>query len=334
MRKPGNYPMKINLKMEAKGAVSNFERSFKGKVMTVRGLIESKDMGITLPHEHLLFHHTPDNLVLSDPILAAEELMEFPRAGGKTVVELTNLGIRRDAIGLRYISDKTGVNIIMGCGYYKDQWHPPNMDEKTVEDIAEEMVKDITDGVGNTGIQAGIIGEIGISNLTANEKKSVIASAKVQLETGVAINLHFDIGTKEELRMHVLDILEGEGVDLNRVITCHFRACMDEIDYHERIAQRGTYVEFDLFGHETPSPSMPMYEQESATIKELIGRGFLERILISQDVCYKKCLIKNGGWGYAHILNNVVTKFKDNGIADEEIRTIMVENPKRVFPFQ
>lgn len=320
--------------MEARGTVSIFERSFKGQIMTVKGPIESEEMSITLPHEHLLFHHTPDDLVLSDPILAAEELMEFSKSGGKTVVELTNLGLRRDAVGLRYISDKTGVNIIMGCGYYKDQWHPPDMDEKTVGDIAEEMVNDITDGVGNTGIRAGIIGEIGISSLTANEKKSVIASAKAQLETGVAINLHFDIGTKEELRMHVLDILESEGVDLNRVITCHFRACMDEINYHERMAQRGTYIEYDLFGHEAPSSSMPPYKQESATIKELIRRGFLERILISQDVCYKKCLIKNGGWGYAHILNNVVERFKGNGITDEEIRTIMVENPKRVSTIQ
>lgn len=302
--------------------------------MTVRGLIEPEAMGITLPHEHLLFHHTPDDLVLSDPVLAVEELMEFARAGGKTVVELTNLGLRRDAIGLRYISDRTGVNIIMGCGYYKDQWHPPDMDEKTVADIAEEMVRDITVGVEHTGIRAGIIGEVGISSLTANEKKSVIASAKAQLETGVAINLHFDIGTKEELRMHVLDILEDEGVDLNRVITCHFRAYINEIDYQERMARRGTYIEYDLFGHEAPNPSMPTYKQESATIKELINRGFLERILISQDVCYKKCLIKNGGWGYAHILNNVVGRFKENGITAEEIRTIMVENPQRVFPLQ
>ena len=259
--------------------------------------------------------------------------MEFSRAGGKTVVELTNLGIRRDAIGLRYISDNTGVNIVMGCGYYKDQWHPPDMDEKTVAEIAEEMVRDITDGIENTGLRAGIIGEIGISSLTPNEKKSVIASAKAHLETGVAINLHFDIGTKEELRMHVLDILEDEGVDLNRVITCHFQARMDEIDYHERMAQRGTYIEYDLFGQEVPTPSVPTYEPESATIKELIERGFLERILISQDVCYKKCLIKNGGWGYAHILNNVVPRFKENGITEDEIWTIMVENPKRVIPF-
>ncbi|MBM3235277.1 hypothetical protein FJZ31_03150 [Candidatus Poribacteria bacterium] len=343
--------------MEAKVAVNNFavskQRCFKGKVMTVKGPIESEEMGITLPHEHLLFYHTPDDLVLSDPVLAVEELMEFSKAGGKTVVELTNLGIRRDAMGLRYIAEKTGVNIIMGCGYYKAQWHPPDMDEKTVEEIAEEMVKDITDGVvlcsrtgqssglpsarilatSATGIRAGIIGEIGISSLTANERKVVIAGAKAQLETGVAINLHFDIGTKEELRMHVLDLLEGEGVNLNRVITCHFRACLEEIDYHERMAQRGTYIEYDLFGHEAPTPSMHKYKPESATIRELIERGFLERILISQDVCYKKCLIKNGGWGYAHILNNVVPRFKENGITDEEIRTIMVENPKRVLPF-
>jgi phosphotriesterase-related protein len=79
-------------------------------------------------------------------------------------------------------------------------------------------------------------------------------------------------------------------------------------------------------------PSIPSYEQESVSIKELIKRGFLENILVSQDVCYKQLLIRNGGWGYAHILNNVTPRFKENGITGEEIRAMMVENPKRVLP--
>jgi len=306
--------------------------------MTVRGPIESDAIGIALPHEHLLLYHTPDNVVLSDLDVAVDELMEYAKAGGKTLVELTNRGIRRDAAGLKYISEKTGVNVIMGCGYYKSKWHPVDMDEKTVEQIAEEMVKDITEGVEGTGIRAGIIGEIGVSeSLTANEEKVIIASAQAQLKTGVAINVHVHLNIaarEEELRMHVLDILEGEGVELNRVIMSHFRPRTDEVDYHERIARRGAYVEYDMFGMEVLNcPSIPSYEQESVSIKELIERGFLEKILVSQDVCYKQLLTRNGGWGYAHILNNVTPRFKENGITGEQIQAMMVENPKRVLPF-
>lgn len=126
----------------------------------------------------------------------------------------------------------------MGCGYYKAPWHPPDMNEKTVETITTEMIKDITEGVDGSGI----IGEIGVSSLTDNEEKVVIASAHAQQETGAAINIHFDIGVEEELRMRVLDILEHKGVDLNCVITSHFHPHMDEIDYHERMMERGTYV--------------------------------------------------------------------------------------------
>lgn len=349
------------------------QESLEGKVITVRGPIAGEKMGITLPHEHLLWHHTPDELVFDDPILATEELMKFSKAGGQTLVELTNVGIGRDPVGLKDISLKTGVNIIMGCGYYKEQWHPSDMDEKTVEELAEEMVKDMTEGVKGTGIQAGVIGEIGIIgivSLTANEKKVIIASAKAQLRTGVAINLHFDTGTKEERRMHVLDILEDEGVSLDRVINSHllagkidearriqrvfsmkgapsqfYESCrqapwnpfeprIESPSYHQRIAQRGSYVEYDFFGQEGLFPSISRYEQESVFIKELIESGFLERILISQDVCSKKHLTKYGGWGYGHILNNVIPMFKENGITDEDIRTIMIENPKRVFSIQ
>ena len=314
------------------------QESLEGKVMTVTGPIEADEMGVTLPHEHLLLHHTPPPVVLSDADAAAEELKAYAAAGGRTVVEVTSVGIRRDPVGLRYISEKSGVQIVMGCGYYKFRWHPPGMDRKTVPEIAGEMVKDITEGADGTGIRAGVIGEVGVSEiLTANEEKSLIASAHAQVETGAAINLHIhliDKAKEEDLRMRVLDLLEGEGVDLNRVMMSHCEAGEDAVVYHVRIASRGVYVEYDLFGMAALTGSdLPVYEKESVAIKALIERGFLEKILISQDVCYAKLLTRNGGWGYAHILNDVVPRFVANGITEAEIQAMMVENPRRVFPF-
>ncbi len=313
--------------------------SLEGKVLTVTGPIEADAMGITLPHEHLLTHHTFPEVVLSDPDLAAEELVPFREAGGRTVVEVTSGGIKRDPGGLRTISEKSGVQIVMGAGYYKWRWHPDDMDRKTADDITREIIEDIAVGVAGSGIRAGVIGEVGISEtLQYNEEKSLVASAHAQLETGVAMNLHvhlIDKADEERLRMEVLDILQHEGVDLNRVIVSHCEASPGAVDYHERIAQRGAYVEYDLFGMSVrQDPTLPTYEQEIAGIGDLASRGFLDRILISHDVCYNDLLVKNGGWGYAHILNHVVPRFRELGIRDAEIRTMMVDSPARLFPIQ
>ena len=172
-----------------------------GKVMTVTGPVDAEELGITLPHEHLLIHHTPDRVVLSDPDLAAQELMMFAGAGGRTVVELSNGGIGRDPAGLRYISEATGVNLVMGCGYYKCKWHPSDMEERTVDQLEEEITTDIVQGVGETGIRAGVIGEIGVTdNLSGNEEKCVIASARAQIRTGAALNFHVHLTTRGKRR--------------------------------------------------------------------------------------------------------------------------------------
>ena len=311
--------------------------SLEGKVLTVTGPIEADAMGITLPHEHLLVHHSLPEVVLSDPDLAAEELRPFSAAGGRTVVEVTSVGTRRDPAGLRAISEKTGVNIVMGSGYYKHRWHPEDMGHKSVDDIADEIIQDVASGADGTDIRAGVIGEVGVSwTLQYNEEKSLVASAHAQIETGVALNLHIHLLDKieeERLTMEVLDILQGEGVDLNRVVVSHCEPSQGAVDYHERIAQRGAYVEYDLFGMAARnSASIPTYEEESAGIGGLIERGYLERILISHDVCYRDLLVKNGGWGYAHILNHVVPRFTTNGIGEVEVKAIMVGNPAKLFP--
>ena len=317
--------------------MSTQQTSLEGKLMTVRGPIDPDEMGITLPHEHLLMHHTAPEIVLADPDAMAEELSAFGRAGGGTVVEVSSRGLRRDPEGLKSISEQSGVHVVMACGYYKKAWHPEDMDGRTVDSLSEEMVADILDGVGDTGIHAGIIGEVGVTDsLTGNERKSVIASARAQQETGAAINFHvhlLDKPAEEDLRSQVMDLIASEGADLNRVVMSHFEPAEESLDYHERMASRGIYIEYDLFGMAAlEGPDIPDYRMESRAFRQLIDRGCLGRILISHDICFRKLLVRNGGWGYAHILDDVVPRLQANGITESEIHAILVDNPKRVFP--
>lgn len=305
---------------------------WEGKVMTVHGLIPADSMGITLPHEHLLIVHKGDSRDLTDEANAISELNYFKAAGGSTLTELTNIGIGRDPEGIKRISTATGINVIMGSGFYKDAWIPASIKSKSIEELTDIIVSDIRDGIN--GIHAGIIGEIGISRpITQFEEKVLIATALAQKATGAAINFHFDRDGDVTERHHVLDVMESEGIDLSRIYISHNTPYVDRVNNFVTYASRGCYVEFDMLGMEILFP-FPGNLDLPGTIKALIDRGYLERILISQDVCFTGLYVKNGGYGYAHILNNLVPQLKARGITNEQIHTIMVENPKRILSFK
>jgi phosphotriesterase-related protein len=189
-----------------------------GQAQTVLGPIAGEAMGITLPHEHLLIdfavmfretdtaaerglarqtvslanlgwvrHHFSsnlDNLQLLDEQVARDEALLFKHAGGRTFVDPTNRGLARDPLALARVARATGLNIIMGSGYYVDAAHPPNMSQRSIDDITRELVTDLTVGVDGTGVRAGFIGEIGTTwPFTDNEKKVVRAAVTATAET-------------------------------------------------------------------------------------------------------------------------------------------------------
>jgi phosphotriesterase-related protein len=315
-----------------------------GKVMTVEGLIPAEAMGITLPHEHLVvqgWDYRERNYFNS----AFMELVQFPAAGGRTIVDLTNIGRDRDPLFMKRLAARAGIQVIMGTGYYKDAWLPPEVHDMSVEDMAQVMVREIMEGVswegcapGDTGIHAGVIGEMGVSRpMTRTEEKALLAAARAQRETGAAISVHFDLGTQAAEYHHALDILQSEGADLNRVAVDHLVPRPDNFELYTQLADRGCYLEFDLFGQEAWPLVRDMVqthpEVQISSVKGFIDQGLLERILLSQDVCHILNMTVNGGHGYAHILNDVVPRFKEYGITDREVHTMMVDNPKRLFPF-
>ncbi|KAA3639002.1 MAG: hypothetical protein DWP92_05295 [Armatimonadetes bacterium] len=313
-------------------------RDWQGSVMTVNGLIPGEEMGITLPHEHLIITHQGPLIDLVDPDIAVAEVQRFKSAGGSTLVEMTSIGIGRDPEALKAISAQSGVQVIMGTGFYKDAWLPAEVHAMSVEEMTRIMVGEIVDGVGDTGIRAGVIGEIGVSRpITATEEKVLVASARAQQETGTAVSVHFDLGTLEE-HNYVLDLLEDEGADMTRVIVDHFVAAPQNVAHAVSIAERGCYIEFELWGmHVWPKVNEMMgihHEAQVASLRWFVLNGIIDNILISQDVCNQILLFENGGFGYTHILENLVPAFKSHGITDQQLQSILVENPRRVFAFQ
>ena len=344
----------------------------RGKVQTVLGLVAPEDLGITLPHEHLvsdgscwfvepseateisMVHHpvtldilwwlryhlfqNMDDLLLLDEQEAIEEARRFKLAGGNSIVELSSIGLGRDPAALARISRATGLNVIMGSGYYLAVSHGPEMDAKTEEQISGEIVRDITVGVGDSGIRSGIIGEIGCSwPMTDNERKSLRAAARAQQLTGAALNVH--PGQGEEAAMEIVRILDDAGADLTRTVIDHIDRAVRKSENRIELAKTGCYLEYDLFGREGYYPihhrviDLPNDAQRINEIIELINRGYLNQILISQDIWNKTQRCAYGGWGYAHILRDTLPVMRVKGMTEEQIRIVMVENPRRLLTF-
>jgi len=348
-------------------------RELVGKVQTVLGVMDGKNLGITSCHEHILWdlsaifrepdaarerglahqpvgmanlywvranpHSNVDNLVQTDEKLAIDELMPFKYAGGSTIVELTQNGMSRDPVGLTRVARATGLNIVMGSGYYIDRSHPRDMDSKTEEDIAREIVNDIAVGVGDTGIRSGIIGEIGCSApLTNNERKVLRACAMAQRRTGAPVNIHPSMS--DELVLEDIKILKDAGADLNRIAISH----VDGFEYsratRRKILEAGCYVSYDGFGqlvyHFRVMGRVLNGHSDIQRIDEIIQMiedGHINKILIAQDYCFKACLAAYGGYGYAHILNNLIPFMRIRGMTEEKIHTLLVENARRFLEF-
>ena len=355
--------------------------SMAGKVMTVRGPIDPDQLGPTLMHEHLFIalykgvmpdDNTPatdwclwdqeltieklnlvrdrkpirDNWVLVDEQTAIDEAMEFRYHGGGTIVEVTSIGIRRDPLAMSRVSQATGLNVVMGAGWYQKLYHPADMDRRTVEDMTKEIVQDVTVGVGGTAIRSGIIGEVGLEGdpITENEIKSIRASGGASRATGAPISFHRGGVGREKLE--VIGMLGEEGTDLCRVIFGHSDPISGDLDLMLELLSHGVYIQFDLLGRVgVPLRFVPdgddlgMFMSTAGTaavaeaIPQLIEAGYADRILLSQDVCTKMQLKRYGGTGYSFILEKFLPELRARGVSEEHVLMMMVENPKRILTF-
>jgi phosphotriesterase-related protein len=339
-----------------------------GQVMTVRGPMPLDQLGVTLMHEHLLLDarswwHRPseperlhlasapvhagivgelrmdpfvnlDNCRLDDAHLAVAELLPFKELGGATVVDPTCRGIGRDPLALWRVSEATGLQIVMGAGYYLEGSHPPAVAQMSENAIADEIVRDALDGVDGTGVRIGLIGEIGVSgDFTASEEKSLVGAARAQRRTGLPLMVHLPGWFRHGHR--VLDLVEAEGADVRHTVLCHMNPSHDDVAYQTSLAERGAFIEYDMIGmdywYADQAVQCPSDEENARAIKRLVDLGHGDRVLLSQDVFLKMMLTRYGGFGYAHVLRHFVPRLRRHGVSEEASRTMLVDNPRRVF---
>jgi phosphotriesterase-related protein len=238
------------------------------------------------------------------------------------------------------------LNVVASTGFYTQASHPPEVAALDAGALADLMVRELEVGIGDTGVRAGNIGEIGCSGMPdspcmPDEEKVLRAAARAQARTGASLTVHPNGGThgsRETPRHHLdfyLDVLEKEGADLGKVYMSHMGFYPAEVSEH--VLRRGLgYVSFDHFGHEEyyevigPGRAFPRDKEEIDLVMRLVEGGHADRILIGNEIGWKTCYKAYGGWGYAHVFDHIVPWLRDCGATDAHLRKILVENPARL----
>lgn len=339
-----------------------------GEVMTVLGPVPAGDLGVTLMHEHILndvscwwtppseperagFGTAPvsieilgelrmdpfgnrHNCGLDDEALAIAELGQVAALGGRTVVDPTCRGIGRDPEALRRIARATGLQIVMGAGYYLQSSMPEAVAGMSAEAIADEIVAEALVGVDGTDARIGLIGEIGVSSdFTADEEKSLRGAAQAQRRTGLPLMVHLPGWFRHAHR--VLDTVEAEGGDPRHTVLCHMNPSFFDTDYQVALARRGAILEYDMIGmdywYADQGVQCPSDDENARGIMALIEAGFSRQVVLSQDVFLKMMLTRYGGFGYAYVQRHFLPRLRRHGVTEDQIADLMIGNPRRVF---
>ena len=320
------------------------------QVNTVTGPISSDDLGKTLVHEHFAFGYPGfqgDSLGPYDReavVKTGLEVAEKVKAHGvETVIDATPNECGRDVEALKEISERAELQIVCSTGYYYEGEGATAYFKfrkalgSAPPEVEELMMTELTEGVGKTGVKAGVI-KLATSKdvITPYEEMFFKAGAKAQQETGAPIITHTQEGT---MGPEQAELLVGEGADPGRVMVGHMDGNTD-VSYHMATLAHGVNIAFDRFGIQV-LVGAPMDREREACLIGLLGMGYEDRIMLSHDTVNRwlgrplvipdevVTLLEN--WHPTHLFENVVPVLQEAGISDERIDAIFTENPKRLF---
>jgi phosphotriesterase-related protein len=364
---PGMQLDRANLVTSAHGSSADAAQGVPAHaVQTVTGPVGATALGITQMHEHLIsdfrvflppvgaspevdrsrdapvelanLYELKTSLMnetvlnVSDIDIAVAEVSAFASCGGTTLVDATSIGIGRNPVALAAISARTGVNVVMGSGWYVADSFPDGFADRSMQSLADEIERDLTIGAGDTGIRAGFIGEVGLSwPHHALEERSLHAACSAQRRTGVALQIH--PGRHRASPLEAMRLVEHFGGDPTRTIMCHVERTLSSLEEMLELARTGCFLEFDLFGQESsyyfvPSfTDMPNDAGRVRYISGLIEAGFGSRLLVSQDICTCVHLSRHGGEGLHHLLHRAVPLMQRMGLSASDIDAVLIDNP-------
>ena len=339
------------------------------EIVTVNGPIDARQFGMTLGHEHIFCDTSGDFIApppeiarliadmdvdleaeitlpgigflwrepqwsVSNQILesyedAVEELLWAKRAGAKSIIDPTPIGLGRNPEAQRRLSTEVDMHIVAGTGYYREKFHPPEVATMSVEEIEETIHRELVEGMGGTDIRAGFIGELGTSGteIMPNEEKVLIAAARVQARTGVMIMVHTE-GVRDTV-MRAIALLDKNGANVERVHICH----VNFNPWWADVANTGATMGLDCFGSSFQIDSVtkmnPNDQLRIDVLRDICDAGHGDKVIVSNDICMKMRLHKYGGWGYDHIQTNLYPYMEQTGFTDAEMRMIFEDNPRR-----
>ena len=306
-------------------------------VMTVLGARAPETLGVVMPHEHIICeanrHSGKEDNLLNDVTTACAEVALFKQAGGGTICDVTPADLGRDPMALKRIAETTGVHIITSTGYYDEKLYPDHVTQQSVDSLAAWMVSEAVEGINDTGIKPGLIGELRSSatQVTPAEARILKAAAGAHHETGLAITLHSGFGRPGPNQVAVL---RGENVSPERIIVGHADLELrpeiaEDLDYFLPLLDAGCYLAFDTIGWDEFCPDAERIRR----IALLLERGYGRQLLLSSDICRRSFYHVNGGRGYDYVLKEFVPRLKKHGIADDLINAMLIENPVKALAF-
>lgn len=320
------------------------------QVHTVRGAVDSTDLGVTLMHEHVFVldadvqNNYPEEWGDETQRIAEAiaRMSELKARGVDTIVDLTVLGLGRYIPRIQRIAEKTDLKIIVATGIYTYcdlpfyfHFRGPGTALGGPEIIAEMFVRDIAQGIADTGVRAGILKcATDVPGLTKDVERILRATAIAHRQTGVPISTHTN--ARRRVGLDQQRVFREEGVDLTRVVIGHSGDTTD-LDYLEELIAAGSYLGMDRFGIDT----ILSFEDRVNTVAQMCARGHAGRMVLSHDAaCFNHWLPDRPTramlprWHYLHIHNDVIPALQKKGVTDKHLHTMLVENPRRIFERQ
>ena len=315
-------------------------------VQTAKGSIDSSEMGQTLVHEHVFVLNTEykenyltewDEQERIDD--AVQKLTELKAVGIDTIMDPTVMGLGRYIPRIKKIAAQVELNIIVGTGLYTYNDIPHQFEHRgpgllvdMPEPLTEMFVKDITEGIADTGVRAGLLKcAIEAAGLTPGVERAMRAVGQAHVQTGAPITVHTNPSTESGLVAQ--QVLKEEGVDLSKVIIGH-SGDTNDLDYLCKVADAGSMLGMDRFGLDLFNP----LQERISTIIEMVKRGYVESITLAHDAnCYIDYFSPEAkhqaapDWHFRHISEDVIPALLKGGLTESDIETIMVKNPRRHF---
>jgi phosphotriesterase-related protein len=309
-------------------------------VESVAGPLELDDLGTTLIHEHLRFRD--EGAAMQWPHLY-DERDEYDKAvadakavmshGVKTICDPNAMTGGRDARFSKRVTDDTGLQVILATGIYTYAHLPQVFQNREPEQIAECFVHDIEQGIQGTDVKAAFIKTAcDEPGMVPNIEKVHRAAAKASLQTGAPIMAHSRPASGTGLEQ--MRVFEDEGVDPSKVQIAH-TGDTDDLDYIEKLLERGCWIGMDRYGLDLFLPT----DRRNATVLALLERGYADRMFLSQDYCstldwfppevqehLKATEVPK--WSMTMLFEEVIPYLKEAGMTDEQLETMLVENPK------